>query len=86
MNHLRHVPEDNKYIPMYIHTKIASSAPNYQFLRQRSTLLALHYCGTVSLEPYTLFSGFPSLGCSFLSSQPLKGDDIGCGNEQDTRG
>ena len=35
------------------------------FLRQRSTLLALQCFCTVSLELYTLFSGFHSPGCSF---------------------
>ena len=54
------------------------------FLRQRSTLLALHYCWTVSLEPYTLFSVFLHLAVYFELSAFERGCDIGCGNEQDT--
>ena len=54
------------------------------FLRQRSTLLALHYCCTVSLEAYTLFRVFLHLAVHFELSAFERGCDIGCGNEQDT--
>ena len=53
------------------------------FLRQRSTLLALHYCCTVSLEACALVSGF-LLAVNFELSAVERGCDIGCGNEQDT--
>ena len=69
---------------MYIHTKTASSAPNYQFFESA----AVHYCCTVSLEPGLngthFFRVFLHLAVHFELSAFERGCDIGCCHERDT--
>ena len=77
--------QDTFCIPMYIHTKTASSAPNYHFFETAQYItgptLLLH------CEPWavhTFVRVFLHLAIHFELSAFERGCDIGCGNEPDT--